>query len=333
MSQPAVGPSEPFDELDLLYGECLAPNRVDGIECLVSPQSMHALDASSAAPLSLLMKAAEAGLGVVKYVYCEMPILWVVDRNGKLWFAVEEIVEETTKRFFQARLRGLKVPEGYSRLGHPALIKGAEGRIGGEILFDTENSGWYITNASGRYGLVKGRQEVHLRNVRSLFSEFRNRTERVFYPGKNVRQPRPETNMAATQDEIELLAFRFPRLSPSDITRITRLLEFGEGAKQVTALLISFLLTLRNPRAVDLDDVTRIALQLKRAGYWDFAAPYAFISLLHLRSIRKSRAVWQMRYPPNSIQITKSNCWCLAKRSKIAFLIFDNQLRVLFSIT
>ena len=113
-----------------------------------------------------------------------MPILWVVDAEGKFWFSIEEIVNSTTREFVLPRLRNFAVVDGSQRLGHPALIGGAAGRIGGEIIFDlnSEPSAWYITNASGRYGMCNGRTEEHLSNASENFSEYGIRLKEAFYP-------------------------------------------------------------------------------------------------------------------------------------------------------
>ena len=160
--------------LDVLFGEALPPLRVDRLEETLEPRSLHQLDTASAGLLGQLMAVTERGLGVTRYVYCELPILWIVDQGGKIWFSIEEIVKSETQEFVSPRLRNATVEKAYQRLGHPALIGAAAGRIGGEILFDIngEPPSWFITNGSGRYGLLPGRQPSHLSNVSGKFAGF-----------------------------------------------------------------------------------------------------------------------------------------------------------------
>ena len=134
-------------DLDALFGELLQPHRVDPLEAQVSPKSMQRLAAHSAELLRAFMNATERGLGVTSYVYCALPILWVADQNGDVLFAVEEVVVEDTREFAFPRLPRFRVEQNYQRLGHPALLAGGPGRIGGEIVFDVRAqpaAAWYI---------------------------------------------------------------------------------------------------------------------------------------------------------------------------------------------
>jgi hypothetical protein len=175
------------DSLDATFGEALPPLRTDPLESEIVPRSRQKLDASSAKLLGELMHATAAGLGVSKFVYSELPILWVVDEAGELWFAVEEVVKAETGEFVFPRFRNTSIErEAQQRLGHPALIGGGSGRIGGEIIFDvaSEEPGWFITNGSGRYGLRDGRTRSHLNSVKSRFEVFGIDLRTQFYaPG------------------------------------------------------------------------------------------------------------------------------------------------------
>ncbi|WP_439551820.1 hypothetical protein [Falsiroseomonas sp.] len=164
-------PRRPAD-LDALYGVPLDPTRVDDHERTRKPRSLVRLDAASAVRLRLLVVAAQQGLGVARYVYSELPILWVIDQGGTLWFALEEVIDAATHAFVSPRLRGTPTTPSQQRLGHPALLGGEKGRIGGEIIFDLGERPyrWFITNASGRYGLRAGREHIHLENAAKLFS-------------------------------------------------------------------------------------------------------------------------------------------------------------------
>ncbi|MBR0900970.1 hypothetical protein JQ616_38945 [Bradyrhizobium tropiciagri] len=161
--------------LNAKYGDAVEPVRVDPLEAKMQPHSLHELSKASARLLKDFMTVTEKGLGVTRFVYCELPILWVVDVDGRIWFAVEEIIDEATLEFVMPRLRNSAVMEGKQRLGHPALIKAAPGRIGGEILFDPKlglSGEWVISNSSGRYGLCEGRTSDHLTNAAKAFSEY-----------------------------------------------------------------------------------------------------------------------------------------------------------------
>jgi hypothetical protein len=159
--------------LDDIFGELLEPGRVDPSESSVQPSSLQRLDVDTAKWLKAFMQATEDGLGVTRFVYCELPILWVADKTGAIWFAVEEIITADTHEFVRPRLRNVSFETKYHRLGHPALVRGEAGRIGGEILFDVraEQPDWFITNGSGRYGLRPGRLPEHLRGASQKFQE------------------------------------------------------------------------------------------------------------------------------------------------------------------
>jgi hypothetical protein len=183
---PESHPASAEMDLDALFGEALHPERTDSLERLHPPRSLHRLDAETADMLRQLMEITERGFGATRYVYCELPILWIVDRDGILWFSVEEIIKEDTLEFVRPRLRNVQVEDRYQRLGHPALIKGDHGRIGGELLFDVgaPEPGWYLTNGSGRYGLREGRIAAHLSNAARKFGSYGITLREFFIPVK-----------------------------------------------------------------------------------------------------------------------------------------------------
>lgn len=156
-----------------MFGLPLDPTRVDGHEKACRPHSLTRLDDTSAPRLRQLMHLARRGLAVAQYAYAELPILWVIDPAGTLWLALEEVIDATSHAFVLPRLRGMTAAPEHRRLGHPALLGGGKGRIGGEILFDMGDQPpcWYITNASGRYGLRGGREYIHLDNAAKIFSD------------------------------------------------------------------------------------------------------------------------------------------------------------------
>ena len=165
-------PAIPAQDLDAVFGELLTPEKVDPFEASIRPLSLQCLDANTGEWLKAFMQATEAGLGVTRFVYCEIPILWVVDNLGDIWFAVEEIITADTQEFIRPRFRrGDPITTNYHRLGHPALLGAQPGRIGGEILFDAraKTPAWFITNGSGRYGLREGRLPAHLTAAKQKF--------------------------------------------------------------------------------------------------------------------------------------------------------------------
>ncbi|WP_157083667.1 hypothetical protein [Bradyrhizobium manausense] len=164
--------------LDRVFGEALAPDRIDSLETELRPQSLHRLSRDTARLLKQMMAVTEKGLGVTRYVYSELPILWVVDSVGKLWFSIEEVVNTTTREYIFPRARNFRTAKGMQKLGHPSLIEAGPGRIGGEILFDLgrkPTAAWCITNASGRYGTRPGRTPDHLANAAKGVCQIRHR--------------------------------------------------------------------------------------------------------------------------------------------------------------
>lgn len=69
---------------------------------------------------------------------------------------------------------------------------------------------------------------------------------------------------------------RLHRLRPSDIETIKKETKRPDKLSGIIASFARYLLSLTNPRAVELDDVFRIALQLKAAGVWDLVRPQDF---------------------------------------------------------
>jgi hypothetical protein len=159
--------------LDLHFGLAIPPKRMDPIEFKVQPLSLERLTSRTAELLKQLMVVAEHGLGVARFAYAVVPILWVIDTKGTLWFALEELIEIDTGKFLFPRVRDAPVDTKHQRLGHPALVKGANGRIAGEIFFDirADVPAWVITNGSGRYGTREGRTATQLSNVSQQFAQ------------------------------------------------------------------------------------------------------------------------------------------------------------------
>lgn len=164
-------------DLDSIFGMLIEPqsNKIEKVEREIFPRSLTKLDKDSASLLHTLIDATEKGLLVSQYVYNDLPILWIVDSIGDVYFAIEEVVCAKTHQFKFARTGSIKeLPKDSVRLGHPALIGAKPGRIGGEIIYDTGSKfpAWYITNKSGRYGVLGGRTETHLQNVADTFKKY-----------------------------------------------------------------------------------------------------------------------------------------------------------------
>jgi len=169
--------------LDDIFGEAVAPKYIDEAEKIKKPNSVQKLETNTAQLLLELMKTVENGLGVSEFVYSRVPILWVVDEQGEIWFSLEEIYDSTSENYLFANSKNNKNHDNYLKLGHPALIDGRSGRIGGELIFDNfNNPRWTISNASGRYGLIKGRKEEHLTSVAKEFNRFKIKLSEQFLP-------------------------------------------------------------------------------------------------------------------------------------------------------
>jgi hypothetical protein len=121
---------------------------------------------------------------LVEYVTAECPInltlvndmvfIWVVDRDGEIFLAAEELVLDSLPKYI-VKHQDLRLTKNENKLGHPALISCQPGRIGGEIKYlhrdqNRERSVWIINNGSGRYGVTPDRTERQLTNVNSRFA-------------------------------------------------------------------------------------------------------------------------------------------------------------------
>lgn len=165
--------------LDELYGPA-APAGGRGIqqhEFGIQPRSRQKLDAESGPALrAYLERVSELRLAnVFPEVYA---VLWIVDEDGDLWFAVEEVVDAQGNLIGVFPKETQAQPLSYFKLGHPTLV-GAESklaRIGGEVVFDPDDpkgSGhkFCVTNDSGRYGARPGQREEHLAAVTGKFAD------------------------------------------------------------------------------------------------------------------------------------------------------------------
>lgn len=163
-------------DLDDLYGRVIVPRRVGHGEQGRRQRSVQTLDSASASSLAHLMRLVKTD-AMGSLLGATVPILWLVGEDGRVRYAWEELWETvpgpSDPRLLPAgphprRLRDL--PERYFRLGHPSLVPGHRGRIGGELMWDREKAKWFLTNRSGRYGAVPElRTPAHLENAARLF--------------------------------------------------------------------------------------------------------------------------------------------------------------------
>jgi len=174
-------------DLDGLYGPNKIAERVSDAEKLLRPESLTKLTDETAPLLKALMEAAANGLPLARGLFAHTPMLWVLDGSGEIFIALEEVVTNDTYRFLRPRSRRDNMhDERETRLGHPSLVGGdCMARLGGELSYDpgwgSQLEGWFISNASGRYGMQKGHADRHLRNVCDLFSNFGITVRPIFY--------------------------------------------------------------------------------------------------------------------------------------------------------
>ncbi len=84
---------------------------------------------------------------------------------------------------------------------------------------------------------------------------------------------------------ISLTMDRLHRLRPSDIARLKRALsEDGKLENEISSLIASYLIEIEWPAAIAQDDVTRIVLQLRKAGLWERVRPETFLSLIQTKA-------------------------------------------------
>lgn len=177
--------------LDELYGEAIHPEPCSDPEKAVQPESLHELDDRTGPLLQRLVAIAEDGLLTIGCVYSNVPILWVIGEDGKMRFSLEEVVAQGTMRRLRPRLVKEALRDGETRLGHPALLCGGKGRIGGELLYDpgwgATPAGWKLTNSSGRYGMLPIRNEKQLANAAQLLQNYGILVDTAFYTRRKVK--------------------------------------------------------------------------------------------------------------------------------------------------
>ena len=112
----------------------------------------------------------------------DLVILWLVDADGRILFAWEELVVNGEPQQVPKHVR-LPLMAGCEKLGHPSLIDCGQARIAGELFFDetTSSPAWRLNNRSGRYGIHETRRPEHLANVSKALREKGILVEEDFY--------------------------------------------------------------------------------------------------------------------------------------------------------
>lgn len=157
--------------LDEHFGPLIPPRgTVERWEREFKPVSLSCLNAKSAKFLKEAMDEILAGWLVGKVLTDDVLIIWLVDRDGEVRFAVEELVHDG-RGTGRPKHQTLPLTTTSPKLGHPALIDAERARIGGEIYLDwrVDPARWIINNKSGRYGRHSSRKREHLANVARKF--------------------------------------------------------------------------------------------------------------------------------------------------------------------
>ncbi|SCX31688.1 hypothetical protein [Agrobacterium rosae] len=169
-------------DFDERFGKCLPYERTASpAEEELTSKSMQTLSGVTAPALKNYLETAPT-LTLTGVLHETTPILWLVDGDGQIRFALEEVVDLATQNLTYVLPRnGPSMRASEDRLGHPGLLdKPDDGskkaaRIGGEILYNPSRRSatlpWVITNNSGRFGKRPHINEGHLENVVSAFAE------------------------------------------------------------------------------------------------------------------------------------------------------------------
>lgn len=162
-------------ELDQLFGESLPAGKpILPHEEAKWPRSIVQLTAETA-PHLLAYLDREHPMELPKLYPESCHVLWLIDRQGEIWFAAEELID-SEGQFIGVMPRSLLAkPRTTTKLGHPSLLPDKSdltARIGGELVYDpVDGKDWCITNASGRYGTRPGQTEDHLEAAARKFTE------------------------------------------------------------------------------------------------------------------------------------------------------------------
>lgn len=156
------------------FGRPITAKEVSDAERSCLPTSLQRLDRASAASLTKYMQTAVDGLKIPQVNHQCLIVLWVIDEHDRIWFSLEEAVDEASHSLLYPLPRVWDLPDGHVKLGHPSLTTNGVARIGGEIIYDPEfgANGWVISNKSGRYGFGEHRTREHLENAAAEWRSF-----------------------------------------------------------------------------------------------------------------------------------------------------------------
>lgn len=168
-------------DLDAKFGECRAPQRpVSNAELFYQPSSLQILSAANRSALVAYMESADT-LKLPRVVHATAPVLWLVDIDGNVRFAMEEVINLAGDVIYVLPKNGPPMRPDENRIGHPGLLDPAisaedkTARIGGEILYDPIDGfepNWVLTNNSGRYGKSPETTVAQLEAASLLFAQF-----------------------------------------------------------------------------------------------------------------------------------------------------------------
>ncbi len=162
--------------LDELYGIPRLPDNIDKWEKNTKPVSLSLLDAKLATDLNNAKELADNKL--FRAAEKSKTYLWVMDLNGEILIAIEEISIDQPNAPYSGypRRRGYRHPSEQKKLGHPTLVNGDKARIAGELALDDDDISqklkWIINANSGRYCKQLPPDKFQLDNVAKLFNSF-----------------------------------------------------------------------------------------------------------------------------------------------------------------
>ncbi len=167
-------------DLDKEFGECrMSSLPISAREAITNPISLQELSDQTGPELKNLMDSVKTGaLMLLKVLFKQFPILWIMNEDGKILFALEEVVDIKTGQLLYPLARKFNMDllrDKIEKLGHPSLIPHGQekkARIAGEMYFDEGQRDWIISNRSGRYGLHADVTSEHLNNIAARFKKY-----------------------------------------------------------------------------------------------------------------------------------------------------------------
>lgn len=170
---------------DDVYGPCLPPDRpIRPHEWTGRPSMVRQLNHETGKWLARYMESVPAH-EIHETLAGTTAILWVMDDDQQVFFALEEVraVADNTIHCAYPRL-GIELPEELIKFGHPSLLPPATpnstiprekwARCAGDIRFDRDlgkDSPWVVTFESGRYGTRDYLEESKIAAIARLFAD------------------------------------------------------------------------------------------------------------------------------------------------------------------